>query len=342
MSSAFYLFFFLHPCSLVLDEVKHRRTILTFNKGKKRTAFPPNSDATFKMKTIVWFVLVLSALSAAGKVFLGKLGQKATIECGVSTYTGSLSWHRGSELIIRVIKKNGLPHKGKSEIVKRSSLKDTNLVIDDVKEGDAGQFTCKAGGTTQEHTLLVVSVSVSTPGELQQGSKATLKCQVKGLVPDPTVQWKKPDGSETQKQNFDLDPVQLSHNGIWECTIVHAGETYNETLNIKVKELATTTSPSKTSKNITQPGGPPPKSNDVLGPLGLSWWMWVAVGVGGLVVVFLMVLVIALCRRIKRRKRRLLKIRNAAQQLKPRQYCQCDQPTAAAKLQQGRRGEKPC
>ena len=51
-----------------------------------------------------------------------------------------------------------------------------------------------------------------------------------------------------------------------------------------------------------QPGGPPPKSNDVLGPLGLSWWMWVAVGVGGLVVVFLMVLVIALCRRIKRRK----------------------------------------
>ncbi|XP_042278974.1 CD4-2 molecule, tandem duplicate 2 isoform X2 [Thunnus maccoyii] len=262
------------------------------------------------MKTIVWFVLVLSALSAAGKVIQGKPGQKATIECGFSDYTGTLSWHRGSELITIINKKNGIHLKGQ-DIGKRSSLKDTSLVINNVMEKDAGQFTCKADRTTQEHTLLVVSVSVSPPSELQQGSKATLKCQ-------------------------------LSHNGSWVCSFLHAGETYNETLNIKVKELATTTSPSKTSKNITQPGGPPPTSNDVLGPLGLSWWMWVAVGVGGLVVVFLMVLVIALCRRIKRRKRRLLKIRNAAQQLKPRQYCQCDQPTAAAKLQQGRRGEKPC
>ncbi|XP_067457230.1 CD4-2 molecule, tandem duplicate 2 [Thunnus thynnus] len=293
------------------------------------------------MKTIVWFVLVLSALSAAGKVFQGKLGQRATIKCGVKP-NPTLSWHRGLELIIR-LEGNGLPLKGKSEIGKRSLLKGTSLVIDDVKEGDAGQFTCKADRKTQEeHTLLVVSVSVSPTSELQQGSNATLNCQVKGLVPGSTVQWKEPDGSETQKHNIYLDPVQLSHNGRWVCLFPHAGETYNETLNIKVKDLATTTSPSKTSKNITQPGGPPPMSNDVLGPLGLSWWMWVAVGVGGLVVVFLMVLVIALCRRIKRRKRRLLKIRNAAQQLKPRQYCQCDQPTAAAKLQQGRRGEKPC
>ncbi|XP_042278973.1 CD4-2 molecule, tandem duplicate 2 isoform X1 [Thunnus maccoyii] len=293
------------------------------------------------MKTIVWFVLVLSALSAAGKVIQGKPGQKATIECGFSDYTGTLSWHRGSELITIINKKNGIHLKGQ-DIGKRSSLKDTSLVINNVMEKDAGQFTCKADRTTQEHTLLVVSVSVSPPSELQQGSKATLKCQVKGLVPDSPVQWKEPDGNKIHEQNFDLYPVQLSHNGSWVCSFLHAGETYNETLNIKVKELATTTSPSKTSKNITQPGGPPPTSNDVLGPLGLSWWMWVAVGVGGLVVVFLMVLVIALCRRIKRRKRRLLKIRNAAQQLKPRQYCQCDQPTAAAKLQQGRRGEKPC
>ncbi len=36
--------------------------------------------------------------------------------------------------------------------------------------------------------------------------------------------------------------------------------------------------------------------------LGLSWWMWVIIGVGGLIVVLLMVLVICLCKKVRRRK----------------------------------------
>ena len=52
---------------------------------------------------------------------------------------------------------------------------------------------------------------------------------------------------------------------------------------------------------LAQPGDTksPPKADLVL---GLSWWMWVIVGVGCLVVVLLLVVVICLYKRIKRKK----------------------------------------
>lgn len=47
-----------------------------------------------------------------------------------------------------------------------------------------------------------------------------------------------------------------------------------------------------------QTGGP----NGQPGVDQLDWWVWVAVGLGGLVVVLLMVFVIVMCKRIRRRK----------------------------------------
>ena len=54
----------------------------------------------------------------------------------------------------------------------------------------------------------------------------------------------------------------------------------------------------KTSKPPSSPGNTP--EGALL--LGLSWWVWLAIGVGCLVVVLLMVFVIVMCKRIKRRK----------------------------------------
>lgn len=47
---------------------------------------------------------------------------------------------------------------------------------------------------------------------------------------------------------------------------------------------------------------PPPEGAGKLTLLGLSWWAWVAIGVGSLIVIVLMVVVIFTVVRIKRKK----------------------------------------
>lgn len=289
------------------------------------------------MKITVWFGVVLGALSAAGEVIITKPGQIANLKCGVQTYVNSLEWRHGDNQIFSAYKMLLVPRKGQGEIVERSQLRNTDLRIRGVKEQDAGKFTCEVDGKSQEHTLIVVSVSLRPSADLQLGSVATLECNVKGLNPDPPVRWKRPDGSLlTESQTAQLKSLAHSDEGTWSCTFSHAGKQYSENIEIKVKEPVRTTLapvPSKTSKGVTK--GPPKL------PLGLSWWMWVVIGVGGVVVLLLMVFVVCLCKRIKRRKRILRKMKNGRQRPMPEQYCQCNRPTAAAKPQQGRRREKP-
>ncbi|XP_074509365.1 CD4-2 molecule, tandem duplicate 1 [Sebastes fasciatus] len=301
------------------------------------------------MKTIVWFGFVLGALSAAGEVILTQPWQKATIKCGVNAYTQTLEWRHGDDLITRVINRRP-PAKssGTSGTALRSRVKgETDLVISQVREEDAGKFSCVTDGNRRDHTLLVVSVSASPSAELQPGSKATLKCHVIGLDTGHTVQWKRPDGnSHSGSPTVELNPVTLSDNGTWKCTFSQDGGTFHEDLVIKVQEPAPETAPPSPSRS---PDGnqKPTCPNCVTKPppaallLGLSWWMWTAVGAGGLVVLLLIVFVIVLCKRNKRRKKRILKMKNSRQPLMPKNYCQCDRPAAAAKPQQGRRREKP-
>ncbi|KAM3614518.1 uncharacterized protein V6R79_015719 [Siganus canaliculatus] len=221
-----------------------------------------------------------------------------------------------------------------------------SLSVSKVKQEDAGTFTCKADGKSQQHTLVVVSVLVSPSRQVELGSEAKLLCQAAGLPPQGTVQWIRPDESPGPKsQNHTLTSVDRSDAGTWKCKVSHSGEEFTYNLELKITEpvRVTTAAPPKnpadTSKSpcSTCVSHGPPHSDQLL---GLSWWMWVIIGGGCLIVVLLMVLVICLCKKIKRKKRklRMQKIQNGRQ---PRQYCQCNRPTAAAKPQQGRRREKP-
>nr|XP_046255218.1 CD4-2 molecule, tandem duplicate 2 [Scatophagus argus] len=297
------------------------------------------------MKTIVLFGFVLGALSAAGEVFVAKPGEKAKLKCGATTATGSLTWKRQDELIIHVEGKSGFSRKGKGDIVGRVKVTGTVLEISAVKEEDAGEFTCSADGNTQSHTLFVVSVSASPPGELYLGSEVTLNCQVKNTFPELQVHWKRPDGSpHLISATVQLKPVAHSHAGTWTCEFTHKGKSHNVSLDIKVKEPPTTTlAPkvsSQSSKDISKTSCvkcKPTPNNDLL---GLKWWMWIIIGVGSLIVVLLIIFVICMYKRFKRRKRRLQKLKNSRQPL-TNDYCQCNRPTAAAKTQQGRRREKP-
>uniref|UniRef100_A0A3Q3XE79 Ig-like domain-containing protein n=1 Tax=Mola mola TaxID=94237 RepID=A0A3Q3XE79_MOLML len=286
------------------------------------------------MRTAVWFGLVLAAVSAARNVILTKPGQTAIFECPFNKYR-SLIWSHENALIVRIEKKTGMTHKGKGGIVdraKQKNLKGPTLEISGVKDEDAGEFTCNADGELQTYLLFVVSVSVKPSADLQLGSKAQLQCQVKGLMQGPPVKWRNPGGS-LQPSELQLDSVARSDAGTWKCMFSHDGLTYNESLEIRVTEPATTThlpDSSQNSKDFSNPScvtNPPPLL------LGLSWWMWVIIGVGCLVVVLLMVIIICLYRRIKRK-------RVSKENHRGEGSCGAF-PTAAERPQQRRRREKP-
>ncbi|XP_019220290.1 uncharacterized protein cd4-2.2 isoform X6 [Oreochromis niloticus] len=244
------------------------------------------------MKVIVLFVFVLGALSAAGEEFFAKVGGKVTLNCGVSSYRRSLQWlHRYN--LIHSVDQRGFTRKGTVELVQRSVLRRTNLEISSVTETDAGNFKCLADGTQHQHSLSVVSVFVSVhpSAVLKLNDEATLRCEVKGQPQGCEVKWKSPNTkSPTNPSTVQLKPVTNSHNGAWECIITCGSNTFSQSLTITVQEppTATTTTTPPTTRT----------ANDC--PLGLSCWMWIAIGMC-CQFVLLIVCVILLCKFMRRR-----------------------------------------
>ncbi|XP_056301132.1 T-cell surface glycoprotein CD4-like [Pseudoliparis swirei] len=291
------------------------------------------------MKTIAWFAFALAALSAAARVILTNPRHKATLECGVSSFTDILQWFHGEDLLHSVSGKSGIPRKGHFNVAGRSKVRsETTLEISDVKEEDAGKFVCNADGRREEHTLLVASVWASPSADLQLGSEATLHCKVSGLDRDSTVRWTSPAGSPHSGW---LESVRRSDAGTWQCVFSQDGGVYSQNLAIEVQVPAPETtappsSPSPSTSCLDCVTRPPPSAAAPL--LGLSWWVWLTAGGGCLAVVLLVVFVVVLCERIKRKRKHQV-MKNGRQ--KPKSYCQCDCPAAAAKPQRGRRREKP-
>uniref|UniRef100_A0A3B4H4W2 Uncharacterized LOC102214973 n=1 Tax=Pundamilia nyererei TaxID=303518 RepID=A0A3B4H4W2_9CICH len=285
--------------------------------------------------TVIVFFSVLGALSAAGEDFFAKVGGKVTLKCGVSSYTRSLQWHHGNDLL-HSVDQRGFPRKGTAELVQRSLMRQTNLEISSVRETDAGQFKCSADGTRHEHSLSVLSVSVSVKPSavLKPNDEATLQCEVKGQPQGCEVKWQSPNtDSPTDSSTVQLKPVTSSHNGAWQYVCFCSSE------------------PPTTTKSPPKPNGKSEKTcdtncvysgNDDTSPrlLGLAWWVWVAIGVGCLVAILLMVCVIVLCVRVKRRK--VMLHYYVVISVKTSPLCSLyHSPTAAAKPKQGRRREKP-
>ncbi|XP_047216596.1 uncharacterized protein LOC124865504 isoform X2 [Girardinichthys multiradiatus] len=302
------------------------------------------------MKTIILFGLVLGALSAAGKVFFGEVGQKVTMECGAHSFNSKLEWSHDM-LIIRLLRKSHLTSKGQSPIAKRSKiLNNKELEITTVMETDFGKFTCNVDGVSYKHVLIVFSVLVPSDA-LEVGAHATLECSVKSPDNAAKVKWHKLNSLVEYSQKVDLKSADSSHKGIWQCKVSYEQDTFTKNITINVKDPVPepTTPPlknkatnSKNRQNSTaRPGGSTKNwFNDTVF-LGLIWWIWVAIGAGGLVVIILIVVVIVVYKRNKRRKRTFLRMKKVQLSRNPKMYCQCVRQTAAAKPQQGRRREKP-
>uniref|UniRef100_A0A668V5H7 Ig-like domain-containing protein n=1 Tax=Oreochromis aureus TaxID=47969 RepID=A0A668V5H7_OREAU len=182
------------------------------------------------------FFSVLGALSAAGEVFVAKVGGKVTLNCGVSSYRRSLQWFHGNDFLHSNIFLFSML--GAVELVRRSVVRQTNLEISSVKETDAGRFTCSADGTVHQHSLSLFSVSVSVvpSADLLLGSEATLQCDVKGLIEGCEVKWRSPNvGSPEWSPTAQLKPVTSSHDGTWQCIITCGSNRLSEDLTITVQ-----------------------------------------------------------------------------------------------------------
>uniref|UniRef100_A0A8C6KGG9 Ig-like domain-containing protein n=1 Tax=Nothobranchius furzeri TaxID=105023 RepID=A0A8C6KGG9_NOTFU len=303
------------------------------------------SGSKLRMKTIIWFGVVLGALAAAGKVFIAEVGMKKALECGNRKTITDVQWNHGSEQICKVDVKTGRSIKGKSNILERSRIiQDKNLQIRPVKEMDAGRFTCIADGATYEHTLIVVSVSVNPSSDLSTGAEASLECRVTESDQKSTVKWEKPGGLFENSPKVQLSPVEASHGGPWQCHVTNGAENFkaDPKLTLPVPNHGNTNIPKPSEddcssrckdcacrlfhiflhliRHLTRydlafaPAGStnhqPPSGGMTL--LGLIWWVWVAVGVGSLVVIILIIV------------RKLLKMRDAKLPPRTKKYCQCE------------------
>uniref|UniRef100_A0A3P8R5G7 Ig-like domain-containing protein n=1 Tax=Astatotilapia calliptera TaxID=8154 RepID=A0A3P8R5G7_ASTCA len=248
------------------------------------------------------FFSVLGALSAAGEVFFANVGDKVTLNCGVNSYTRSLQWYNRYDLL-HSVDQRGFPRKGNVELAQRSVVRQTNLEISSVRETDAGEFECSADWTPRYHSLVVFSVSVSvTPSAvLKLCDEATLHCEVKHLLKGCEVKWKSPNADSPEwPSTVHLKSVTSSHNGTWECIITCDGKQLSKSITIKGN-----TRVHGMKAHVYICGQKKHKdlcfctADDC--PLGLSCWMWIAMGVCCQFGMFLIVCVTVLCKCISRK-----------------------------------------
>ncbi|XP_067094592.1 CD4-2 molecule, tandem duplicate 2 isoform X3 [Osmerus mordax] len=274
------------------------------------------------MKTVFLFCAFLSALGLVtleGNILFVKQGVSTKINCGVKITNQNVEWTFGDQksLIVRINGRNGKQTKGNfpNIQVKRSG---EYLDIQSADVGHAGLYTCKVTGE-----------------------------------PKPKVEWLRPGGELAESSGqVQLSDVTLEDAGHWTCQISKDEEIHQETVNIRVQSSKPTVPPSGprdvtvtqclNCSAVLQPEGGevgvPGKGG--LSLWGLSLWVWIAVGAGGLVLILLVVLVVLMQRRNRRMKRRGRKLRTVRQPLKPNEYCHCNN-RAVGPPPKGRPREKP-
>uniref|UniRef100_A0A8C5NCG6 T-cell surface glycoprotein CD4-like n=1 Tax=Gouania willdenowi TaxID=441366 RepID=A0A8C5NCG6_GOUWI len=227
------------------------------------------------MKLIIGFGFVLGAFMAAGEVVVTKVGETVTLECGVDTFT-HLQWCHKDVKLVSV--------NGKTVTARLRVKQETKIVISKVTEADAGQFTCEADKKTYQHSLIVVSVSVTPSGVLQLGSEAILHCGVTGLTPGSMVQWKGPAGrGPSASPTVQLKPVAAMDGGIWQCTFSCGPEIFSENVTIQVDGIA----------------DPPPTAFQ---QSRFHWWKWVTLVSGCLVLIGLVIFAIIFYKKFRKAK----------------------------------------
>uniref|UniRef100_A0A3P9HMG0 Ig-like domain-containing protein n=1 Tax=Oryzias latipes TaxID=8090 RepID=A0A3P9HMG0_ORYLA len=242
---------------------------------------------------------VLSALPAAARHFFGRVNQKVTLECGISTKPTTLEWFYNEKLVSKVFRGVPLRVSSSNGHSPECILRGSNLEINNLKTEDAGKFTCKVNRESQEHWLHLVSVDVTPSDVLQEGSEAWIQCDVHSFDQSSTVKWQMPDGSPIHDKRVPLKPVKASHGGTWTCEVKAAGQSFTTSLTITI--IISHGGSLTWSIFFGHPGrADHPAGIPLL--LGLHWWVWVALGVSSLILILLIISIVLMSQRARRRK----------------------------------------
>ncbi|KAJ7985198.1 hypothetical protein DPEC_G00349590 [Dallia pectoralis] len=297
-----------------------------------------------------WIVFALCISHVIGEAIYSRIGRPdaVKIKCGAKTSNMDVEWSyqavgsSGPPIMINSLNgKSGKQRKGTAPMVNRAILRESSLEIQAV-ETDAGQYICKVNREEKgSHSLYMISVTVNPPSPLDEGSQATLNCQVSGPSPLPSVEWLRPGGVVAGDSGMvSLNPVALTDHGEWSCRISQGEKTQDESLTVYIK--AHTTTPVKSDPDsISHPSRSGLEnqathrtswdagSQNVTdwSMLGLSLWVWLPIGAGGLGLIVLLVTGVFLLCRNRRMKKRRQKIRNNGELLKAN-YCQCKSTTS--------------
>lgn len=206
-----------------MDELDDCR--VTFRRRKRRTS----------ELLIDFYILCTSILLFSGGVksqFFSKVnvpvGLKAKLLCSTEI-TGNIDvqWLDPSGTTLAF---NAVIETGDSRFkVDRTYLKEWNLVIENVRQSDAGNYTCSIGPrpiiskVVELGILVAPSITSSSHDDAYQiGSLVTLTCDVKG-VPPPSITWARYTTKTGQKIDLEVDgrtysmSVTYEDAGIYEC-----------------------------------------------------------------------------------------------------------------------------
>uniref|UniRef100_A0A3B3RBZ4 Uncharacterized LOC111834622 n=1 Tax=Paramormyrops kingsleyae TaxID=1676925 RepID=A0A3B3RBZ4_9TELE len=266
---------------------------------------------------------VLSLCTVNCDVVYMKVGEQGKLSCKYYTEKQEVSWTFNSQLIGRE-SKTGASERGAAPMSSRSWFSRGSLSIKKVEESDAGKYK-PPFNALQEQISNYSSLYSSCSGSAQPtgpfflNEAVNIQCNV---MDGAKVKWtcKSPSGHShmaSDSGSVKVTLVNISDGGKWECFFEENGQKPIYSLEITIIGLMP-------SGNVTvQEGESPilpcmvcefPSPSDLLPGL----WIWIATGVGCVVLIILVSTAVILYQ-----KRKRIKVRDS-HPLMPRDYCHCN------------------
>ncbi|KAI4883703.1 hypothetical protein NFI96_031574 [Prochilodus magdalenae] len=188
-------------------------------------------------------VFLCAAMGEPGVLYRGS-GQGVTMDCGEADPNQGFEW-RGLE------RSECLLVKGNTAAAQKIKLSGASLMIPAVDISDSGVYTCSELDVKKskkaQHTLHVVSVSVSPSDTVLFHTDVTLRCDVPG-DPAAQVQWMKSPGDEpygSPSNTVTLTSVTSAEAGQWACQIRDKAGTEVGRFGVDIKVVGPLISPGK-------------------------------------------------------------------------------------------------
>ncbi|XP_056331991.1 hemicentin-2-like isoform X2 [Danio aesculapii] len=167
---------------------------------------------------LFFLLLALSVSSGVCDELYKEAGKEVSLQCG-APQNSDIEWKLNNNLLIRIIGKTGLRHKGSGHTADKVNLYGDTLKVPRLEPRDSGVYSCTQSG--KQYMLHVVSVFVKPGPVLIQSSDVELHCNIEGN-PNTEVEWLRPPNDQrydAKNQKINLKSVTSSDEGKWTCKV---------------------------------------------------------------------------------------------------------------------------